>query len=61
MADKPETPTGPGGMSLRDWFAGQALAGLLANPEGSDVLGEHVRNANRLADAMMRAREAEGK
>ena len=22
-----------GGMSLRDWLAGQALAGLLANPE----------------------------
>jgi len=22
------------GMSLRDWFAGQALAGLLANPSG---------------------------
>lgn len=23
------------GMSLRDWFAGQALAGLLASPDGS--------------------------
>lgn len=24
---------GSDGMTLRDWFAGQALAGLLANPE----------------------------
>ena len=27
-----EDETGRLGMSLRDWFAGQALAGLLANP-----------------------------
>lgn len=26
------------GMSLRDWFAGQALAGLLANPQYLDLL-----------------------
>jgi hypothetical protein len=43
------------GMSLRDWFAGQALAGLLAHT------GESERNravaAYRYADAMLRARD----
>lgn len=43
-----------GGMSLRDWFAGQALAGLLACPTGpTDV----VTTAYRLAESMLRARE----
>lgn len=45
------------GMTLRDWFAGQALAGLLAHT------GESERNravaAYRYADAMLRAREVE--
>jgi len=43
------------GMTLRDWFAGQALAGLLAHT------GESERNravaAYRYADAMLRARD----
>jgi hypothetical protein len=43
------------GMTLRDWFAGQALAGLLAHT------GESERNravaAYRYADAMIKARE----
>lgn len=50
------------GMSLRDWFAGQALAGLLANSE----ITEHpsysrdgaVGEAFHIADAMLAAREA---
>jgi hypothetical protein len=46
---------GHDGMSLRDWFAGQALAGLLAHT------GESERNravaAYRYADAMLRARD----
>ena len=43
------------GMSLRDWFAGQALAGMLAN--------EHLYcqpaadDAYKFADAMLAARE----
>jgi hypothetical protein len=43
------------GMSLRDWFAGQALAGLVAD--------QHTRIVNipevawRLADAMLAARQ----
>lgn len=49
------------GMSLRDWFAGQALAGMLANGQGPDLpwlhgsllaVGEH---AYVLADAMIAA------
>jgi len=61
MADKPETPTGPGGMSLRDWFAGQALVAIIGHPvwEGTD--DEIASDAYKAADAMMRARDAEGK
>jgi len=43
------------GMTLRDWFAGQALAGMLANPHTwteEDLEGA----AYRYADAMLRAR-----
>ena len=52
------------GMSLRDWFAGQALQGLL---EPDDVhymdgtpnrLKAVVSVARQIADAMMEAREA---
>ena len=53
-------PAFPGGrahsMTLRDWFAGQALAGMLANPHTwteEDLEGA----AYRYADAMLRARE----
>lgn len=53
------TPTGhyseSAGMSLRDWFAGQALTGILAH--GS--VGNHAdiaSNAYRFADAMLAER-----
>ena len=40
------------GMSLRDWFAGQALAGYVAhNPESLDV--DLARVAYNTADAML--------
>lgn len=43
---------------LRDWFAGQALAGLAAN--GSGPPNEHdARLAYELADAMLLARKGE--
>lgn len=47
-----------GGMSLRDWFAGQALSALV-DPEDDgathpDVFAEH---AYSIADAMLAARE----
>jgi hypothetical protein len=45
------------GMSLRDWFAGQALSGQLAN-RYQDQYGEgqQARRAYEYADAMIAAR-----
>lgn len=34
----PVDSSGISGMSLRDWFAGQALAGIMANPDISSNL-----------------------
>lgn len=46
------------GMTLRDYFAGKALCGLMADP---DVLGlyphEYAQQAYICADAMMEARK----
>lgn len=50
---------GHNGMSLRDWFAGQALSGCMA-AEASDVIYEDRGVANRayrVADAMLGERE----
>ena len=45
------------GMSLRDYFAGQALAGLLADPQWTDV--PHMSQLSYMfADAMIEARDA---
>lgn len=53
------------GMSLRDWFAGQALAGLAPadgyTTEHKDTPGEYARiatNAYAMADAMISTRVA---
>ncbi len=49
-----------GGMTLRDWFAGQALAGILAS-EGGPLGGEEAslaKTAYYLANAMLAARNA---
>lgn len=54
------------GMSMRDWFAGQALAGDMANEsEGvfyntakDEELLKRAQLLFRLADAMLKAREA---
>ena len=49
-------PNVPEGMSLRDWFAGQALAGLLANVSNQ----VDARVAYAIADAMLAARKGKG-
>lgn len=60
MTDQPPNPPafphpsgaqGCDGMTLRDWFAGQALAGLMANPSLGDDRAPHY--AFFLADAML--------
>ena len=47
------------GMTLRDWFAGQALAGLVTLESRLDKEpAEDAALAYRIADAMLAAREA---
>lgn len=46
------------GMSLRDWFAGQALIGLLANANlNGGLWAIAARDAYNAADAMIAARK----
>jgi len=46
------------GMSLRDWFAGQALQGLLAGAADADcTAADYARDAFMMADAMLAARK----
>jgi hypothetical protein len=45
------------GVSLRDWFAGLAMQGLLVHDD-EGVISESARDAYRYADAMLKAREA---
>ena len=47
------------GMSLRDWFAGMAMAALLGNANVTMDDGELSGSAYIHADAMLRARKAE--
>ena len=58
----PSKDTGRG-MTLRDWFAGQALAGAMANSEIESNFGvvepaEFARAVYQVADAMIAARDA---
>lgn len=46
-----------GGMSLRDYFAGQALAGLNAVPESNMTAEDEARWAYASADAMLKERQ----
>ncbi|WP_449043766.1 hypothetical protein [Paracoccus versutus] len=49
-----------GGMTLRDWFAGQALAGYFAcshTPHMNAVGREEAEYMYRMADAMLAARK----
>jgi hypothetical protein len=66
MAEEPNTETAfpamtPGGyctpgMTLRDWFAGQALAALIASEVNESAHGDS-EDAYMYADAMLLARE----
>lgn len=58
-------PTGDSGMSLRDWFAGMALHGLLADGKLTPAARQHGEHgaiasisgvAFQFADAMLKAR-----
>jgi hypothetical protein len=49
---------GESGMTLRDWFAGQALSGLCSTERYADpVIEEHIAfTAYAIADAMLKTR-----
>lgn len=53
------TPTQYNGMSLRDYFAGQALAGLLACYKTAGSKREFAIDAYMQADAMLAERQKE--
>ena len=46
------------GMTLRDWFAGQALAAIIANEVNASANGD-AADAYMYADAMLKARNAQ--
>lgn len=50
--------TGHDGMTLRDWFAGQALAGILASPDKTRSFTRIAEECYKQADAMLEARSA---
>lgn len=49
---------GEGGMLLRDYFAAKAMQGMVSK-EASHVswIDDYAKNAYKMADAMMKARE----
>ena len=60
-AGGPAIPTGSHyGITLRDWFAGQALIGMMAY-NGTKGCGYMANVAYEYADAMLAARENYGK
>jgi hypothetical protein len=57
-SDEGGTHFGFTGMTLRDYFAGQALAGFIAASTGRDVHSQPAaRMCYQMADAMLAARE----
>lgn len=49
---------GLGGMSLRDWFAGHAMAGMLSATDADGTSDQLAMWAYIYADAMLKARAA---
>ncbi len=48
------------GMTLRDYFAAMAMQGVCASGPGNHVTNEHIASeAYAIADAMLKAREAD--
>jgi len=46
------------GMSLRDWFAGMALQGIIAGSQGLEMSTQQfAEQAFKLSDAMMKERQ----
>ncbi len=60
--DDPRNHTLGGGMSMRDWFAGQALAGIMAGWPANERISEAraAKTSYLAADAMIVARDEEG-
>lgn len=63
--DRPADPDAPDderGLSLRDYFAGQALIAFMCNPKapdlGPDDADKLAADCYKLADAMLKARQA---
>jgi hypothetical protein len=44
------------GMTLRDWFAGKALVGMLADTETEGTAKDFARRSYEMADAMITER-----
>lgn len=57
--DDPRNHTLGGGMTLRDWLAGQALTGIAANTDwwACAEVDQVARQAYEIADAMLAARD----
>jgi hypothetical protein len=56
--------SGNPGMTLRDWFAGQVIVGLLARdssiePGNCPTKDEYAKECREIADTMLRAREVQ--
>jgi hypothetical protein len=44
------------GMTLRDWFAGQVIAGMMANQDNDNGAAHNANYAYLMADAMLKER-----
>lgn len=54
---KPKNPQALGGMTLRDYFAGQAIDGIISHPESpAPDWGMCAEAAYKVADAMLEER-----